>query len=398
MPIGPIIRSMNHNRTRITLIVLEIAITLAIVTNCVNMILSERQKMQQKSGVDDDNIVWIYGTPFAAEFKDQSYVENVVNADLRAMQAIPGVRAAAATSYLPWAGGGSSAPFQAEGRGDKVQAQLYPARGQLIETMGSRIAEGREFRPNDTPAKFNESTKVAIISRGLAKKMWGDQKPLGHVLTVGPSSRTVIGVIDDFYNPYSWNIGNYVVFTPGRAYDQSGSAYLVRVQPGAMKSVAAQLEPRLLAVNSGRIFKVQTIAEFKRQFFAANMLVVKAMTAVIAVLVFITALGIVGITSLSVAERTKQIGTRRALGATKLDILRHFLLENWLLTTAGLLLGIIAAYGLNLFLVTHVSGVKMDWSLIAIGMVALWINGLAATMLPALRGASVSPAIATRSV
>jgi putative ABC transport system permease protein len=119
---------------------------------------------------------------------------------------------------------------------------------------------------------------------------------------------------------------------------------------------------------------------------------------VIALLVFVTALGIIGITSLSVAERTKQIGTRRALGATRRDILTHFLLENWMVTTAGLVLGIAATYALNFLLVSHVSGVKMDWRYVAVGMVLLWMNGVVATILPAMRGASVSPAIATRSV
>ena len=71
---------------------------------------------------------------------------------------------------------------------------------------------------------------------------------------------------------------------------------------------------------------------------------------------------------------------------------------NWLLTTVGLILGIAATYALNFLLVTHVSGVKMDWSYVAIGMVLLWANGLIATILPAMRGASVSPAVATRSV
>jgi putative ABC transport system permease protein len=69
-----------------------------------------------------------------------------------------------------------------------------------------------------------------------------------------------------------------------------------------------------------------------------------------------------------------------------------------MVTTAGLIVGIAATYGLNFLLVTHVSGVKMDWRYVAIGMVLLWVNGLIATIPPAMRGASVSPAVATRSV
>jgi putative ABC transport system permease protein len=112
----------------------------------------------------------------------------------------------------------------------------------------------------------------------------------------------------------------------------------------------------------------------------------------------VTALGILGITSLAVSERTKQIGTRRALGATKGDILRHFLAENWIVTTIGLILGVIATYGLNYALVANLTDQKMPWYLVGIGMVLLWLNGLVATIPPALRAARVAPAIATRSV
>jgi len=400
MPIGPIIRAMKQNRTRFALIILEIAITLAIVTNAVNMILSERAKMQKTSGFDDANLLYVIATPFAPEFKEQSYVENVVNADMRALLAIPGVKTAAVTGFLPWQGGGSSGTFKAEGYSDKFQAQFYAARGDLAGTLGSKIAQGRAFVENDTPVDPDTSTTVTIISSGLAKKLWGDANPIGRVITTGDGERprTVIGVLDQFYNPYAWNIGDYVLFTPGRAYDGGGSSYLVRTEPGAAKAVAQQLEPALVKVNGGRVFRTLTIPEVKENFFSNGTLVIRGMAAVIVVLVFITALGILGITSLAVAERTRQIGTRRALGATKGDILKHFLAENWIVTTIGLFLGVIATYALNFFLVSQLTDTKMPWYLVGVGIVMLWLNGLIATIPPALRAASVSPAIATRSV
>lgn len=400
MPIGPILRSMKYNRTRFLLIILEIAITLAIVTNCVNMILAERTNMQKQSGFDDENLLYISNSPFAAEFRDQSYVENIVNADLRAIKAMPGVKAAAATYFLPWQGGGSSGYWKTEGYEGKFQAQIYAARGGIFDVLGVKIVQGRDFTEKDTPADPDESTKVTVISSALAKKVFGDANPIGRVITNGDGGtpRTVIGVIDQFYNPYSWNIGEFVLFTPGRAYGPGGSSYLVRTEPGALKQVAGNIEGTLLGVNRGRVFRLLTISEVKNTYFSGGKLVIRAMTAVIVVLVFVTALGILGITSLAVAERTKQIGTRRALGATKGDILKHFLTENWIVTTAGLLLGVVATYALNYFLVSQFTDTKMPWYLVGIGMLLLWLNGLIATIPPALRAATVSPAIATRSV
>ncbi len=400
MPIGPIIRAMRHNRTRFALIILEIAITLAIVTNAVNMILAEREKMLQKSGFDDENIVSISAAPFAPEFREQAFVENIVHADLRALYAIRGVKGASATSILPWQGGGSSGTFKAEGYADKFQAQIYPGTRGLFDALGTKVAQGRAFVETDTPTDFNTPTRVTIISRALAKKLWGDQNPIGKVIAndSNGTQRTVIGVIDEFYNPYAWNIAEHVVFTPGRSYGPNGISYLVRVEPGAMKSVVEQLEPALIKVNPGRTFRSITLTAMRDIYFSGGRLVIRAMTAVIIVLVFVTALGILGITSLAVAERTKQIGTRRALGATKGDILKHFLTENWIVTTIGLALGVIATYALNFFLVSQLTDTKLPWYLVVVGMVLLWVNGILATIPPALRAATVSPAIATRSV
>ena len=397
---GPIIRAMKHNRMRFALIIVEIAITLAIVTNAVNMILDERQKMLRQSGFDDENLISIGYQPFAPEFREESFVESLVQTDMRAIRSIPGVKAVSVTNFLPWQGGGSSGTWKTEGYNDKFQAQIYPARGQLFETLDVKIAQGRAFVENDTPVETDVPTRVTIISRALAKKLWGDANPIGRVITNGEGGtpRTVIGVIDEFYQPYAWNISEFVLFTPGRSYDGGGARFLLRVEPGALKSVVSQLEPKLLSVNNGRVFRLLTIEEQKDNFFSAGKVVITAMTGIIIVLIFITGLGIVGITSLAVSERTRQIGTRRALGATRADILKHFLAENWIVTSAGLILGVVATYALNFALVSKLTDVKLPWYLVGIGVVMLWAIGIIATLPPALRAATVSPAIATRSV
>jgi putative ABC transport system permease protein len=401
MHIGPILRAMGHNRTRFLLIVIEIAITLTIVTNCLNMILDERKAMLKPSGFDDDNLLYVTAEPFGSEWKDQSFVDNAVHADLRALHTLPGVKSAAATYFLPWQGGGSSGAFQTEGVAGKFQAQFYPTTNELFDALGVHLIAGRNFIPTDTPTDPNTPTKVTIINSVLAKKLWGNANPIGKVIRAGsdPSrARTVIGVFDNFYNPYAWNIGEYVLFTPGRAYSTTGSNYLVRVEPGAMKAVIAALEPGLVKVNPNRTFKTLTVGSVKEGYFRTNRIAIGGMTALIVALIVVTALGIVGVTAMSVAERTKQIGTRRALGATRGDILRHFLAENWITTTAGLLLGVAGAYGLNLFLLSRVSDVKLPWQLVVAGMLLLWINGLLSTIPPALRATMVPPSIATRSV
>jgi putative ABC transport system permease protein len=112
----------------------------------------------------------------------------------------------------------------------------------------------------------------------------------------------------------------------------------------------------------------------------------------------VTSLGIVGLTSSSVAQRIRQIGTRRALGATKGDIVRYFLVENWVITGFGLVFGVGMTYGLNYLLVQVADTPKMDFGLMVAGVVLLWITGVLAALAPALKATSVSPEVATRSV
>lgn len=414
MNIGPIIRAMNHNRTRAVLIILEIAMTLAIVTNCVNVILAERAKMMKQSGFDDDNILWMRARPFAPEFRELSYIGNTIDADLRTISAIPGVRAVANTTFQLWEGGGSSALMKAAGgRAAGQQTQIYYATSDIVQALGARVSEGRVFRAGDHGiGNQPDPGNLVLVTRATADALFPVGGAVGKAIQFATDDggtdgepMTVVGVIDTFFNPYgrstdtSIGIGERAVFVASRAGSyERGMRYLIRTEPGALNSVAADVEKRLLAANPGRAIEFKLTPDKKELWFAGGRMTVTVMTLIIVALVAVTALGLLGLTSLAVAERTKQIGTRRALGATRGDILSLFLVENWLVTTAGLVLGVAGAYALNFLLVSHVSDVKMQWQLLASGMVLLWINGLLSTLPPAMRAMAVSPSIATRSV
>jgi putative ABC transport system permease protein len=119
---------------------------------------------------------------------------------------------------------------------------------------------------------------------------------------------------------------------------------------------------------------------------------------VIVALLGVTALGIVGLASFWVAQRRKQIGVRRALGATRGDILHYFQTENFLIVTLGIVLGMVLAFGLNLLLMQHYELPRLPFWYLPVGAVALWALGQLAVLAPALRAAAVPPVVATRSV
>ncbi|MGZ8867109.1 MAG: ABC transporter permease [Thermoanaerobaculia bacterium] len=226
MPFGPIVRAMTRNKTRFVLIILEIAITLAIVTNCVLLILAERKLMEQKSGFDDDNLVWVRSRTFGAEFREDTVVDATIDADLRALAAMPGVKAAVNTNFLPWQGGGSSNTAKTPGKTDVFQTQVYVVTPGIFDTLNAPVTEGRAFQDSDyayTTDEDGQATTV-VISRALAKLMWGDDSPLGKIMTDtdGNNAATVVGVIEHFYNPYGWPIHEYATYIPGRDGGQRG--------------------------------------------------------------------------------------------------------------------------------------------------------------------------------
>jgi putative ABC transport system permease protein len=119
---------------------------------------------------------------------------------------------------------------------------------------------------------------------------------------------------------------------------------------------------------------------------------------VIAALLLVTALGIVGLASFWVQQRRRQIGIRRAIGATRGDILRYFQTENFLIVTIGIVLGMLLAYVLNLLLMTHYELPRLPLYYLPVGALVLWGLGQLAVLGPALRAAAVPPVVATRSV
>ena len=399
MEIGPITRALLRNKTRFILIVLQIAVTLAVVTNAVNMIVEERKQMTKPSGFDDDNLIWVRSRNFAPEFDKLEYRIASAESDLRALRGIPGVKAVVNTNFLPWAGGGSSGEVKVVGGdGSPYRTQQYAATPGFVQALGTKIVSGRDLRDSDVDDDPNSTTATVIISRGLEKLLFKDKSAVGQQITTGPTGTiSIVGVFGPFYNPYGFPIHEYAAIFAGHV-SRNGARFLVRTEPGMLKQVAPMVEKRLLATNDGRNVELQPIAQVKSKYFRQNEIVIAAMGMVIFLIVVVTGLGIVGVTSFAVTERTRQIGTRRALGATKPAIIRYFLMENWIITNSGLILGIALAYGLNYLLVTNTSGVKLDWRYVVAGVLLLWTQGVLATLAPAMRAAAVSPVTATRTV
>ena len=407
MHLGPIFRALMHHKARFWLVTLEVALTLAIVANCVNMMSELREKYTRETGIDEENIIIVWTEPFAAEFQDDDYVDEVRRQDLETLQAQAGVIAAAASHQIPLSGGGSATSRKP--LGSELEGSNFPyfsVTEGMVETLGAEVVAGRNFVPADFEFERDEDgnpiDRGVILSQALADELFPDGDALGKVIQndQGEVTNPIIGIVRQMPNSWpEWDAGrDMAALFPGSPGNDRRMAYLVRTEPGAVDAVFPELEAVLLSTNSGRIIRVETMVENKADTFQAQLAVMKMLSIVILLLLLVTSLGIVGLTAFTVAQRRRQIGTRRALGASRGDILSYFLIENWMITGGGLTIGVALTYGLNYLLVQAAGAPKLPWTLLVSGMLLLWLVGILAALLPAWRATQVAPVVATRTV
>jgi putative ABC transport system permease protein len=173
----------------------------------------------------------------------------------------------------------------------------------------------------------------------------------------------------------------------------------MRVDPTRAAEVLGGVDKVIEKADSSRIMlKRQTFAEVRREYFKQDRAVAWLLGGVSIALLVITALGVVGLASFWVQQRTRQIGIRRALGATRGDILRYFQLENFILATAGIVLGMGMAYAINIWAMDKFEVGRLPAEFLPIGALLLWLLGQIAVLAPALRASLIPPAVATRTV
>jgi putative ABC transport system permease protein len=270
------------------------------------------------------------------------------------------------------------------------------------------LVAGRNFRADEI-TRAGSFDKIApasiIITRDLAQKLFSDGSPaLGRTVYLdGPS--TIVGIIDRLQGAYAGSsvrsIDEDTVLIPARLADPDGTVYLVRARPGQRAVAARSSVAALLAQDRMRLIDpdegVLTLTQARELGYAIDRGVATAMVVLSVLLLLATAGGIVGLSSFWVSQRRRQIGMRRALGATRGDILAYFRIENFFIVGAGVVLGVVFAIGANLWLMGRGEIPRMPpWFALA-GALVLWLLGQIAVLGPARRAAAVAPVAAIRA-
>ncbi len=404
MEIRPIISALMRSKVAMILIGLQVALTLAIVCNSLFIISQRFERMQRPSGMNETDTFYFGSSGFGRGYDARA----TQKADLQLLRQLPGVAAVTPAWSVPLSGGGwdSGISLQPRQKTATADSAIYIVDHAAVNTFGTHLIAGRDFKPEevvDTAFGSSLHPAVVIVTKALADKLFpaGDAVGKQIYMDQDPPTSTIIGVVDRLQHMRAESSSiEYSTLVPAYMPYDNFTRYLVRTEPGRRDEVMKSVEQKLAESNRNRIVsKMRTLEQTRRDAYADDRAMMIILGTVIVALLTITALGIVGMASFWVAQRTKQIGTRRALGATRFDILRYFLTENFVITTLGLLVGGALTYVLSLWLLTHTDGAKLlPWYYVPIGFACLWLLGQIAVLGPATRASRVPPAVATRSV
>ncbi|NCF22901.1 MAG: FtsX-like permease family protein [Gammaproteobacteria bacterium] len=403
MEFGPIWRAMLRNKGGFLLIALQIAVTMTIMVNAIAIIQERSRNIARPSGLDEANTFTLVSVSIGEDMDNKSLIDE----DLDLLRGMPGVLNATASNSMPllqsgWSEGLTLEP--GEGKSDSSSA-LYFADEHTADTFALNFVEGANFEPNQVEWRnheVNDWPPFVIVSRALAEDLFPDETGsyVGKTFYIDDDNPVnIIGVVERMQAAWQgWSGLERSMLVPQRQ-DWNFTRYIVRTEPGYREELMPEIEDMLVKSNPDRIIQsVRSMDEVRKLAYLGDAAMIRILTFIVALLTVITGLGIVGLASFNVSRRTRQIGIRRALGATRPAIVRHFMVENLLVSVIGIGVGGILAVALNMFMVEAFALEPLAWYVIPAAMSVLLIVGQLAVAGPARKASNVTPAIATRSV
>ncbi|MGK5024979.1 ABC transporter permease [Janthinobacterium sp. RB2R34] len=410
MEIRPILSALMRSKTGAILVAMQVALSLAILANALHIVNVRQEVAARPSGVAAENEVF---SLLARNMRPAGHNEQLAlqKRQVAVLRAVPGVVSVAQVSQIPLSRNGSTSGLSANRSDQKntIQAAVYITPDSLIKTWGLQLVEGRDFTPGEITEIDQNVTEEfppqVIITRALANKLHPGggsmlKQPVFMGSGVGAQQLQVVGVVERLQTQgaETGQRGEYSMLTPVRLTGDSDTLFTVRAEAGQRDRVMKDAEQAIRAASPGDVIvRVRTQGEERDKRYRADRALSWMLITVSTLLLLVTASGIVGIASLWVSQRRKQIGVRRALGARRVDILRYFLTENFMITSVGVAAGVLLALGLNHLLVSQLEMARLPPGYLLAGALVFWLLGVGAVYGPAWRAASISPATATRS-
>ena len=403
LSIRPLLSSLLRSRTGAILVALQIMIALAVMVNAVWIVSQRIADIELPTGIDDLHMFVVDVAGLTNRFD----LSSALAQDLAYLRGLPGVVAATATESVPLTGDGEDTLLwlQPGQRGRSVAVGKLQMDTSGVQTLGTALVAGRNFRPDEiqpfAKGHLAQTPPDIIVTRTLANTLFPGENALGKVVyDEFGKPITVVGIVRDFIGPVG--MGNdpydYAIY-PQITGGYGSYRCIVRVQPGRLDSVMRTAVPHLANSNLDRVlFAVHPLSYYHGRMIAENRNMAIFLSVVTTMILGVSCLGIFGLATYNVSTRTKQIGTRRAIGARKRDIIAYFMVENAFILSAGVLAGCVLALATGYWLSTQYALPRLDLYYLVGGVLFLWLLGQLAVWQPARRAASVPPSVATRTV
>ncbi|HVN09677.1 MAG TPA: ABC transporter permease [Patescibacteria group bacterium] len=395
--------TVRHVRLRNLLVVSEISLALMLLVGSGLLLHSLLNILRVPPGFDPHGLIAfdldLPGTRYGKPEQSAQFFREL----LPRLRALPGVESASAVMPLPFSDNSLRTSFQIEGRpvpkSEEPYTQLRCVGQEYFRTMRIPLVSGRAFSATDT----RDANKVIIINQTLAKKFFPNENPLGKRIKPGASDssdepmREIVGVVGDVKHRTLWRAPDPEVYIP---YDQLafGAMTIVVRAAGDPHSLLSAIRAQVIGLDPELpLYGVRTLEEYisgtvaQRQFTALLLALFAGIALVLA------GVGLYGVMSYGVAQRTHEIGIRVALGAASEDVLRLVVGQGLRLTALGLALGALAALAASRLLAKMLFGVSgadpLTFAVVAVVFLAI---AVAACYVPARRAARVDPLVALR--
>ncbi len=406
---------LRHNRVRSVLVAAEMALAVILVVGAGLMIRTFAELRSAQIGLDPHNVLTMQTSLSGGRYDSTAKAANMTRQVEDRIEALPGVLAAAATVALP-AEGGFDLPFTIEGvpppkgdlyNGDHQWRFIGP---HYFRALRVPLLKGRVFDRRDT----GNSAKVLIVNQAFAQKYWPKGDPIGQRLMIGKGlgpefeepARQIVGIVGNVRETGLQYVDEAVMYVPEGQITDGLTKLANSVIPlswivqtaGDPSSLSSAIQHEIQSVDSQlAASKIRTMDQVISESTARQNFNMLLLTIFAGLALLLAAIGIYGLMSYTVEQRTQEIGIRMALGASRGDMLKLVVRQGMLLTGVGVAIGLAASFGLNRLLANLLFGVKTTDPITYAAVTAILVLvALLASYIPARRATQIDPMIALR--
>jgi putative ABC transport system permease protein len=406
---------LRQNRARGALVVSEIALALILLIGAALMIRTFVGLRSVQPGFDPHHLLTLQTSMTGGHYSTTAQIDNLVRQMVPRLEALPGVESAASAVMLPIEGG-IDLPFVIEGRPPKKgdlftgDEQWRSISAHYFQAFKIPLHRGRVFDDRDT----GKSARVVIINDAMAKKYWPNESPIGRIITIGKGigrefeepSRQIVGIVGSVRETGLSDSEQPVMYIPAAQVLDSVTTLANNVVPFSWVvrtsmdplALSTAVQKEFLAVDGQLpVSKIRSMEQVMTESTARQNFNMLLLSIFAGMALLLAAIGIYGLMSYSVQQRTQEIGIRMALGAGRREMLRLVMVQGLWLAGIGVVLGAAAAYGLTRLLAGLLFGVKagdpLTFAAVSMALVAV---AMLASFVPAQRATRIDPIIALR--